>query len=264
LGFKTKALLIAAAMVCAAAPALGFEDAGGGFTAVDYAWQANGTAGTTLTVTPGQTVTFGYPVGTTTHNVDFTGKQPAQCTGLTPYPRPKGWTASCTFDAPGSYPFVCDVHAEMQGTVVVAAPPPAPTVTPTPDPGADPVATPGATATPPGGHEPGPSTPAATKPATALKVKLATKQKGTRLRGTVTVEQAASRLEVTVKSGKTKVGTWLKRSAAKGTVTFSVPLNAKARRTLKAKHRLKLAVTVALTPPGGKLQTVRASAVVSL
>jgi plastocyanin len=262
LGFKTKTLLIAAAMVCAAAPALGSGDPGGSFTAIDYAWQANGTDGTTVTVTPGQTVSFGYPAGTTTHNVDFTGKQPTQCTGLTPYPRPKGWTASCTFDAPGSYPFVCDVHPGMQGTVVVSAPASlTPTATPTPDPGADPVATP---TPPPLGSGSGPSTSPTATPVTTLKLKLAAKQKGTHLRGTVTVERASSRLEVTVKSGKTKAGTWLKRSARKGTVAFSVPLNAKARRTLKAKRRLKLTVTVALTPPGGKLLTKRASTVVSL
>jgi plastocyanin len=265
LGFKTRALLIAAAMVCAAAPALGYADQGGSFTAVDYAWQANGTAETTVTVTPGQTVAFGYPAGTTTHNVDFTGKQPTQCTGLTPYPRPKGWTASCTFDAPGTYTFVCDVHPQMQGTVVVASPAPAaPTATPTPEPGADPVATPGPTVTTPAGTAPEPTPAPGTKPATTLKLKLATRQKGTRLRGTVTVEQPASRLEVTVKSGKTKVGTWLRRSTGKGTVTFSVPLNAKARQALAAKHRLKLAVTVALTPPGGRLLTKHAITVVSL
>jgi plastocyanin len=260
LRLKTKALPIAAAMACAAAPALGYEDPGGSFTAIDYAWQANGTDATTVTIAPAQTVSFGYPAGTTTHNVDFTGKQPTRCTGLTPYPRPKGWTASCTFDTPGTYAFVCDVHAQMQGTVVVAAP--TPTLTPTPDP--DPAATPGPTATPLPGSQPAPSSsPTATSPA-ALEVKLATRQKGTRLRGTVTVEQAASRLEVTVKAGRTTAGTWLKRSAGKGIVAFSVPLNAKARRALKAKRRLKLTVLVALTPPGGKLQTKRASAVVSL
>jgi plastocyanin len=262
LGLKTKALLVAAAMLCAAAPALGYGDPGGSFTAIDYAWQANGTDATTLTVAPGQTVTFGYPAGTSTHDIHFTGNQPSSCPGQPTFPQRKGWTATCTFDAAGSYPFVCDVHPQMQGTVVVANPaPPTPTVTPTPDPGTDPVATPGATATPPApGAGPAPTA----KPATTLKVKLASKQKGTRLRGTVTVAQSASRLEVTVKSGKTKVGTWLKRSTRKGTVTFSVPLNAKARRALKVKRRLKLAVTVALTPPGGKLLTKRASAVVSL
>jgi plastocyanin len=258
LGLKTKAPLVAAVMLCAAAPALAYGEASGSFTAVDYAWQANGTSGATVTIAPGQTVTFGYPDGMTTHNVDFTGKQPSQCTGLTPYPRPKGWTAECTFAAAGSYPFVCDVHPQMQGTVVVAAPTPSPTATPTAS--ADPVPTPQATPTPTpaGGAETSPAPPATPK------IKLATKQKGARVRGTVTVEQPATRLEVTVKSGKTKVGSWRKTSTAKGTVPFSVALNAKARKTLKAKHRLKLAVTVALTPPGGRPQTVHATAVVSL
>jgi hypothetical protein len=114
------------------------------------------------------------------------------------------------------------------------------------------------TPTPAGGAQTSPA------PPVTPKLKLATKQKGARVRGTVTVEQPATRLEVTVKSGKTKVGSWRRTSTAKGTVAFSVALNAKARKTLKAKHRLKLAVTVALTPPGGRPQTVHATAVVSL
>jgi plastocyanin len=257
----TRAPLVAAAMACAAAPALAYggATAGGGFTAIDYAWQANGTAATTLTVAPGEAVTFGYPSGTTTHNVDFTGKQPSQCTGLTPDPRPKGWTAECTFDAAGSYPFVCDVHPQMVGTVVVAVPTPTPTATPAAP--TDPAATPGATATP----QPAPGatpTPTPTSKQATLKVKLAATQRGTRVRGSVTVAQPASRLEVTVKAGSAKVGVWVKTATKSGAVAFSVPLNAKARRMLKAKRRLDVTVAVALTPPGGKKLTMRTKAIV--
>jgi plastocyanin len=167
-------LLIAAALACAAAPAPARTDAGGSFTAVDFAFRANGTTATTLTIAPGETVSFSYPEGNSTHNVDFTGDRKPDCTGLPPFPYPpRLWTpASCRFDQPGTYPFVCDLHAEMTGTVVVAVPTPSPTPTPTPTPTADPIA-PGATPTPTPGPEasstPGP------QPAT-LSLKLATRQ----------------------------------------------------------------------------------------
>jgi plastocyanin len=262
---STKALLVAAAMACAAAPALAYSGAtpGGSFTAVDFAWQANGTSGTTVTIAPGQTVTFGYPSGTESHDARFTGKQPSACPGLPSYPQKQGWSAECTFDAAGSYPFVCDFHPEMTGTVVVAAaatPTPGSSAAPTAT--ADPIGTPGATATPPPspGATPGPT--ATAQKQTTLKVKLAGTQRGTRVRGSVSVAEPASRLEVTVMAGKIKAGTYLKKSTASGTVSFSVTLNAHARRTLAKARRLRVDVAVALTPPGGKKLIARAKATV--
>jgi plastocyanin len=215
------------------------------FTAVDFAWRANGTDATTLTVAPGATVTFGYPDGANYHNVVFTGPQPASCENLPPAPRAKGWQGECTFADPGSYAFVCALHDTMTGSVVVAAP------TPTPTP--DPAATPGATATPT-------PVPDAQPPAqTTLAVKLAAKQRGTRVRGTVDVKQAATKLEVTVtarlKKARVRVGRWVKPSPAGGPVAFSVPLDARARRALRSARRLTVTVDVALTLPGGKRLT---------
>ena len=52
----------------------------------------------------------------------------------------------------------------------------------------------------------------------------------------------------------------MKKSAAGGRTPFSVPLNAKTRKALRAKRRLKLTVTVALTAPGAQtLTTTRES-----
>jgi hypothetical protein len=78
----------------------------------------------------------------------------------------------------------------------------------------------------------------------------------------VNVAQAASRLEVTVTSGRTRVGRWVSKSTAAGAVAFSVPLDAKARKTLRSKRPLVVTVTVALTPPGGKKLTDSANATV--
>src|SRR5215217_9195494 len=97
MGLGCKALLVAALLACAAAPAFGADAT---FTAVDNAWRANNTDATTLTIAPGQTVTFGYPAGMSTHSVDFTGSEP-DCTGLPTGPRRPGWTAECTFSETG-------------------------------------------------------------------------------------------------------------------------------------------------------------------
>ncbi|WP_028067876.1 cupredoxin domain-containing protein [Solirubrobacter soli] len=259
MGLGCKALLAAAALVCAAAPAWGDGYPDGTFTAVDYAWRANDTDATTLTIAPGQTVTFGYPSGMTTHNLDFTDRVP-DCTGLPPGPRPKGWSATCTFAQAGTYPFVCDVHPQMTGKVVVAVPTPTPTptatATPTPAPTTDPT-TPAATPTPVGTTPPAPKQ-------TSLALRLASRQKGTRVRGSLRVVQAGSRVEVAVRSGKARAGTWVKKSAASGRTSFTVVLNAKTRKALRARRHLSLTVTVSLTPPGAKTLTTTAKAMVSL
>jgi plastocyanin len=269
-GLRSKTLLVAAALVCATAPAWGSSGANATFVAVDYAWRANGTPGaTTLTIAPGQTVTFSYPEGNDIHNLHFEQASPS-CPGLPAGPREAPWSNDCTFAQAGSYPFECEIHAGMTGTVVVAGPTPTPsptrTPTPTPTPpgggGGNPT-TPGATPTPTSGAGGAPPT---TGPpsATTLDVKLASRQKGPRVRGKVRIAQAGSRVTVTVRRGKTAAGRWSKGSLPQGTVTFSVALNAKTRAALRSARRLKLSVRVALTPPGAKTLTRTAKATVSL
>lgn len=211
-------------------------------------WVINGDAtATTVTIAAGGTVTFSYPSGTSHHDVSFTDAQPASCTGL-PSGNPfltggPGWSGSCRFDHAGTYSFVCVVHPyAMTGTVVVKDQPAA---TPTPTPGATPTPTPTPIATP-----------VATPPPATLRgaVALARRQTGTRVRGSVKVETARSRLEVVLRarlSGRrlVRVGRWRKTANA-GRVAFSVPLTARARAALRRHHRLALTVTVALTPPG--------------
>jgi hypothetical protein len=187
------------------------------------------------------------------HNLVFSEPRPS-CVDLPPGPRPKGWQATCTFAEPGTYGFVCGVHATMTGSVVVAAP------TPTPAAPLDPAATPGASPTP---------VPTVAPPAvqTTLAVKVAAKQHGTRVRGTVEVRDAASRLEVTVtarlKKARVRVGRRVVASTASGTVAFSVPLDAKARRVLRSTGRLTLTVSVALTSPRGTKLTRSAKALIT-
>jgi hypothetical protein len=94
---------------------------------------------------------------------------------------------------------------------------------------------------------------------TSLKLKLASGQRGKRVRGQVEVLQSASRLEVTLRArlsgARVRVGRVVRANTAAGAVRFSVPLNAKAKRALRSRKRLDVTVAVALTPPGGKTIT---------
>jgi hypothetical protein len=144
----------------------------------------------------------------------------------------------------------------MTGTIRVVAPP-APTAT----------ATPGATATPqPGGSNPGPPPSGGGSQATVqstLAVTLPKSQEGTRVRGSVNVTQAGSRLEVglwaerrslagTSKSSKlVRIGKLTRAKAPAGKVSFAVGTDAKAKSALRRHHRLSVTVSIALTPPGG-------------
>jgi plastocyanin len=249
---KARDLVLGAACVVAAlAPALAYGEgaSSASFTAVDYGWRANDSDAASLTIAPGEAVTFAYPSGVSFHDAHFADPQPV-CQNLPSRPQPKGWTGTCTFPDAGTYRFVCDAHASMTGQVVVEAPM---MQTPTPTPTVD---------GPPPAAAPAP-TPVAVVPATGVgqtspkgAVKLAVNQRGTRVRGTVALRQPKSRLEVTLTArlkpdrARVRIGRWVNASAASGSVSFSVPLNASARRVLRREHALAVTVTVALTPPG--------------
>jgi hypothetical protein len=86
------------------------------------------------------------------------------------------------------------------------------------------------------------------------------------VRGSVLVQSARTRLGVTAyaplsRGRAARVGGWLRRSAPAGRVAFSVPLDARARKALRRRHRLAVTLKVALTPPGGHAlhHTVRTS-----
>jgi plastocyanin len=113
-----------------------------------------------VTIKVGERVTFAYPAGSNIHDVSFrTDPKPGTCvktkgapadTNTTPpmpdYVQGPGWEGYCQFDAPGTYTFVCDAHAEMTGKVIVESDG-EPTPTPTPTETATPTATPTTTPT---------------------------------------------------------------------------------------------------------------------
>jgi hypothetical protein len=101
-------------------------------SATNHQWYVTGTTTTASTVATGGVATFHYVTGSppsTRHNVTFTSalKPACQVAGTTPNPpytapSPPSvapWTASCRFDTPGTYSFVCQIHRTMTGTIDV-------------------------------------------------------------------------------------------------------------------------------------------------
>jgi plastocyanin len=271
LRLKTRDLVIAAACgIAVGVPALAYGRAdpvvtiNATGTDPDYAWDQ-----TDVTIAPGDTVKFSnqQTAASAFHNVTFSADKPTSCTqtsgnangnvpgGPMPNAPRKGWTGECRFDAPGTYQFLCGSHPYMTGTIrVVAAATPTPTATATPGASPTPTPTPG-----PGGGTGGPKE---TQTSLAGAVTLAKSQTGTRVRGSVQIKLAGSRLEVSLwaprkalsggsSSKPVRIGRTTRASAPAGTVSFAVGTDAKARSALRRHRRLSVTVSIALTPPGG-------------
>jgi hypothetical protein len=134
---KGRHLLAVVALVVALPPAAARADApplsvdytATDVTATNHQWYVTGTTATASTIATSGVATFRYVTGSSIHNVTFTSalKPTCQVAGTTPNPpftvpnRPSGppWSASCRFDTPGTYSFVCQVHRTMTGTINV-------------------------------------------------------------------------------------------------------------------------------------------------
>jgi plastocyanin len=132
----------------------------------------------TVTINQGETVTW-TNVGNNPHNVKFADESVAR----PPTPDPPPWTVARTFDAPGSFSYVCQQHPGMTGTVNVNAVAPAPGPPPpgTPAPPAPGPPTPG----PPTPGDPSPNPPGGGgKSATTITLRIsdATPSRGQRVR----------------------------------------------------------------------------------
>jgi len=162
------------------------------------------------------------------------------------------WSGTCTFLKAGTYTFYCTVHGpEMTGTVTVSANgTTTTTMTPTTTaPGGS-----GSEATPGSSHGGG----------TATTVKLASKQHGDSVHGSLTVSpaEADGRLEVALFAtsaslakakhpAKVRIGRLLRSSLNPGVMAFAVPLSAKGNSALRRHRRLALTVRIVLTPIHG-------------
>jgi plastocyanin len=174
-------------------------------TANDFFWSPD-----TVNIQVGDTVTWTNAQGF--HNVllgDSRLNQPG-------FPSDPAWNPppQRTFDEPGSYTFVCEVHPGMTGTVNVGGgePTPTPTATPTPTPGVP----------PPGGGEPDTTAPAisglAVNPLNGrVQVRLTLSE-----RATVNVRFARS-AEVVNWRSQAQQGTWtIERPLASGTYAYEL------------------------------------------
>jgi plastocyanin len=232
-----------------------------GVTALDFRFAGpDGSAPAAVAINPGDAVTFAYPTGSSHHDVHFTGSAPDACTGATaqvgpaPAPAAPGWSATCTFTAPGVYAFVCDVHPNMTGTVTVSAPStmsPA-TTDATPAPAGPPPTPPSA---PPATMTPTP-TPAAKPGPAASALKVAGVQHGTAVHGRVTIARAGSSLSATLRAGTVTLGQLHRTGLRAGVLSIAVPVGAAGRRSLTAHGRLALTLSVKVTPRTGAARTL--------
>jgi plastocyanin len=272
--------LILLAALTAAVPTFAYGDsaqAPGSIQAYDFGFENPATGDNAVTVNAGETVTFSYPSGGSFHSVVFQGGDPTSCTPPLPeFPDGAGWSATCRFNTPGTYSFACGAHGAMTGTVVVqgsATPTPtgSPTASPTrtatataspsPSPTATPTPTPVPTANTAPLTMPQPPTIATTPTGPAASgLKIAAVQRGRAVRGSLTLVSVGARLKVDVlakpaalgRKGKAPIrvgGT--ERPAAAGSASFTINLNAAAKKVIKRRGKLVITVTITVTPASG-------------
>jgi plastocyanin len=187
------------------------------------------------------------------------------CTGVPVDSSAMSFSGTCTFPQTGTYRFYCYVHGpSMSGTITVN-PSGATTTTTTGTQPASPTTTtstlPSATTSTPTGGSGSASSPAE---GMAAAVSLARSQRGRAVRGSVQVPSAdaGGRLEVDLLASRASIagaraaaparlGRVVRSSLHAGKLSFSVPLNARARGALVRHRRLALTVKIVLTPLQG-------------
>jgi plastocyanin len=234
-------LLVIPAMAGTAQAATIEATSGGG----GYVWKPS-----TATIAPGGTVEFTSPSAVIPHGVTWTGgPEKPGCAGIPVDGEGTGWSGSCSFAQAGAYPFVCTVHpVEMKGTITVGS----------------------------SGQPPGPPPPSGDASGSPLNgraseaVRVAKRQRGATVRGTVDISQAGAggRLEVLLfakraalsgkrAAGTTRVGRLVRSQLKAGKVSFAVALKGAARRGLKREGKLSLSVKLVVTPPGRAALTLK-------
>jgi plastocyanin len=229
-----------------------------------------------VTITAGGEVMFTDNTSTTA-NIAWTGTAPTCSSNVPVSPTsPKtDWEGKCKFEQPGTYKFESstlfndgyDNYTKYEIVVEGAATGTTPTTTTTPT-------TPTTTTTT------SPTTPSEPSHGSPLEggsraLKLAGSQRGSVVHGSIKVSHAGSggRLEVGLfaagaslaKAGhpaQVRVGRLMRSSLKAGSVSFSVPLTAKGKASLRRHRHLALTVKITLTPPHGAAVTVTRGVVV--
>jgi hypothetical protein len=206
-------------------------------------------------------------------NIAWTGAAPTcePAVPVAPASPKTGWEGKCTFATSGTYKFESstlfkDAYNDYTKyeVVVEGSTPTTPTTGTTGTTGT--TTTPTTTTTSPAS----PESPLAGSESQAVKV--AKSQHGGSVKGSINLSKAAAgdRLEVDLltqsaslakakHSTRVRVGRYVRSSLTAGKLSFSVKLNAKARRAIKRHHRLALTVKIVLTPASGEALTITRS-----
>jgi hypothetical protein len=237
-----------------------------------------------VTIAAGGSITFVDDDTEAEANIAWTGTA-ATCESsvpVAPASPATGWEGKCTFATPGTYKFESSTLWPEYTRYEVVVEGPATGTTGTPGTGTPGTGTPGTTGE--GGSKAG-STPGTTSagstPGTSSgprsgsplsgAPKISSSQRGRAVKGSVEVSGAGAggRLEVdliatTVSSAKAAhatqvVGRSVSSSVGAGRRSFSVVLDAQARRALESRHHLALKVKITLTPVNGKATIVTRS-----
>jgi plastocyanin len=228
------------------------------------------------TIASGATVKFVNESSTIEQLVKWTGVPAAPTCENVPTAAPqKGpWQGTCTFPEPGTYHFE-GARLYSSGTIVVNASSTGTTTTGTPTSSTLTGSTPTGTSTsgspmPTGSPNGSPSPLGSLFVGTATTaLKLPTTQHGRSVHGSVNVSEAGAggSLEVELLAtraslagaghvARVQVGKVLRNSLQAGTATFTVPLDARARRALRTHGHLELTVQLVLSSAQGSTATL--------
>jgi hypothetical protein len=193
---------------------------------------------------------------------------------VSPTPAKTGWEGTCEFEQPGTYKFESstlfkDAYEDYTKYEIVAESAGTGTTTGTTTTNTTPTTTPTTPTTP---SEPGNGSPLE---GGSRAIKLARSRRGPTVHGSIKVSPAGAggRLEVCLfaagaspaKGGRpaqVRVGRLVRSSLKAGSVSFSVPLNAKGKASLRRLRRLALTVKITLTPVHGEAVTATRGVVV--
>jgi hypothetical protein len=245
---------------------------------VDPDWPCWATPGSTqpafrVTIASGGSVAFAD--SKTATNVAWTGTAPTcePAVPVAPAAAKTGWEGKCTFSQPGTYDFESSTLFNEGGSldytkyeVVVEGSATAPSTPTTGEGGSKGGAAPGPSTSGPGAAGESPTgSPLSGAP------RISSSQRGSTVKGSLEVSKAGGgdRLEVDLiattaslaKAGHATqvVGRFTSASLSAGQRSFSVKLDAEAKRALKRHHRLALKVKITLTPVNGEATSVTRS-----
>ncbi len=241
---------------------------------VEPAWPCWATPGSSqpaakITIASGGSVA--YADSKTAANIAWTGTAPTcePAVPIAPAAPKTGWEGKCTFATPGTYKFESSTlwPEYTKYEVVVEGSTGAPPTGTTGEGGSTPGTTaPTPTPTPAGESPTG--SPLSGAPA------IHSSQRGTTVKGSLQISNAGAgdRLEVDLlattaslaraRSATQVVGRFVSASVSAGQRSFSVKLDARAKKALKRHHRLALKVTITLTSAHGEAMRVTRSVTV--